>query len=115
MRRLSSPRVNAPTFFHRLPVMNNIISYAQKSIANVVALHKIKDSGSHLAAGLQITVAVGADAPSDRIIKLEVGLSTDIDKLLDAIITAAQDSEEFWIKRLREDVDKAQKVLDGKL
>ncbi len=85
----------------------NNLKHADKVLA---ALQEIKKKGRHVGAGLSITIGVGAN--DKHPVQLEVGICTDLDKLMEALLAAADDSVKYWLKQTANDCKRASEYLD---
>lgn len=94
--------------------MRSLIDTIQLRGAQIAALQLMIDSGEYNAAGLHVTLTVGAPDPDNAPdIVLDLGVHTDLDKLLDTMLHGLKASRAWHISNLRKDIAKAKDFLAG--
>lgn len=83
--------------------MNDTLRNYKKAVEREAAMMRLRQKEDYVGAGIRLVVSVGANAPPEKEITLDLGLSTDVGGLLSHIHAAAYNSLSFWRKRLEED------------
>lgn len=91
--------------------MNDTLDRLKQIDAALTKLSVIRASNEHVAAGMTIRVGVGADG--NNATHLEIGMASDGEAVLNALITSQAEAREWNVRQLQRQIREAQAYLDS--